>query len=316
MRKITIIAAMFIVALSSCKKDNNTSDESQVIEFVSESIATRVNTQGDEWTQGDQIGVYMIDEAASMVYSNYQYEALTGGESTTRFVPVDDDNALEYGEDKMAFRAYYPYNSETLTTADATGTEIDCSDQTKADFLWAENLEAYRGDLISLPFEHKMSRLELVITPMENISWLNGLEASIVGVLTTGECTNIENGEVVGLSGEDVELTFTTQEYVIDSQSDSGYSLSEVGDIIDMVSATVIFFPQQLTNAATITLTLDDRVFSLSLPAAEEFLSGKQHQYKVKLGNDYIEFAGGNTISEWGDTEYGSDLNGGYVSNN
>lgn len=312
MRKITIIAALAIVAMASCKKeDSSTVSQADAIEFVSESIATRVNSAGDEWTEGDLIGVYMVDDATSIEYANYQYEALTGGESTTRFTAVSETEALKYCEGSMEFYAYYPYNEMPLIGEESTGTEIDCSDQSKADFLWATT-GAYRGDVIALPFEHMMSRLELVITPLDNITDLGGLEASITGVLTKGECTDITTGEVVGTSGDDVELTFMAEEYVEDAEAESGYSLSESGSA-DMVSATVILFPQTLASSAAVSVTVGDRSFSINIPSGSEFTSGMQHRYYVAVGNDHIEFAGDNTIEEWGDEIVGSDdLHGEY----
>ncbi|MFI3319114.1 MAG: fimbrillin family protein [Rikenellaceae bacterium] len=306
--KRVIIATLALAALG-CQSDGggSLSGGSTQVEFTSATITTRVNAEGDEWVEGDGVGIYMSAAGASSFdadNSNVLYKANSGGESTTRFVPESDDEAILYlTSSNMDFAAYYPYS------ASLSGMlySIDSSVQDETlDFMWAEALDQVRGTAIALPFTHRMAKIELIITHRDNLPSLAGLAVSLTGSSTQGSF-DITTGELAGsLSASTTPISLATVSYVEDLAAEDGYTIT-TGDEVDRVVATAIIMPEALAGDATFTFSVDGRTFTKSLSGVE-FLAGKINSYNISLGYEIAYFDGGSTIKSWGAEVDGGEI--------
>ena len=112
--------AALALTLAACNNDNeNLNDGPVAAKFIADiTPATRVNSEGTEWTEGDRIGV------TGAGFTNVPYKREYG-----MFVP---DGTVIYFDDTEThtFHAYYPYQAEggtvtVSTAADKQGTGID-----------------------------------------------------------------------------------------------------------------------------------------------------------------------------------------------
>ena len=114
--------AALALTLAACNNDNeNLNDGPVAAKFTAdiyESVSTRVNQDGTDWTDGDCIGITGAD------FTNVPYKRENG-----QFVPEDKTIYFNDTETKT-FNAYYPYQSDggtvtVNTAADKQGPGID-----------------------------------------------------------------------------------------------------------------------------------------------------------------------------------------------
>ena len=114
--------AALALTLAACNNDNeNLNDGPVAAKFTAdiyESVSTRVNQDGTDWTDGDCIGI------TGAGFINIPYVRESG-----QFVPEDKTIYFNDTETKT-FNAYYPYQSDggtvtVSTAADKQGTGID-----------------------------------------------------------------------------------------------------------------------------------------------------------------------------------------------
>ena len=113
--------AALAISMAACTSDNENmnTDGPVAAKFIADiTPATRVNSEGTEWTEGDRIGV------TGAGFTNVPYKREYG-----MFVP---DGTVIYFDDTEThtFHAYYPYQAEggtvtVSTAADKQGTGID-----------------------------------------------------------------------------------------------------------------------------------------------------------------------------------------------
>lgn len=112
--------AALALTLAACNNDNeNLNDGPVAAQFIADiSPATRVNSEGTEWTDGDRIGV------TGAGFTNVPYKRENG-----KF--VTDGTTIYFNDTEThTFHAYYPYQAEggtvtVSTAADKQGTDID-----------------------------------------------------------------------------------------------------------------------------------------------------------------------------------------------
>lgn len=114
--------AALAVTLAACNKDNNetlNTNDPVAARFTAEiAPATRVNSEGTDWTDGDRIGV------TGAGFTNVPYKRENG-----KF--VTDGTTIYFNDtETKTFNAYYPYQAEggtvsVSTAADKQGTGID-----------------------------------------------------------------------------------------------------------------------------------------------------------------------------------------------
>ena len=114
--------AALALTLAACNNDNeNLNDGPVAAKFTAdiyESVSTRVNQDGTDWTDGDCIGI------TGAGFINIPYVRESG-----QFVP--EDKTIYFNDTEThTFNAYYPYQAEggtvsVSTAADKQGTGID-----------------------------------------------------------------------------------------------------------------------------------------------------------------------------------------------
>lgn len=112
--------AALALILAACNNDNaNLNDGPVAAKFIADiTPATRVNSEGTDWTDGDRIGV------TGAGFTNVPYVRENGKFVTDGTVIYFDDTETH------TFNAYYPYQAEggtvtVSTAADKQGTGID-----------------------------------------------------------------------------------------------------------------------------------------------------------------------------------------------
>lgn len=112
--------AALALTLAACNNDNeNLNDGPVAAKFIADiTPATRVNSEGTDWTDGDRIGV------TGAGFTNVPYKRENGKFVTDGTVIYFDDTETH------TFHAYYPYQAEggtvtVSTAADKQGTGID-----------------------------------------------------------------------------------------------------------------------------------------------------------------------------------------------
>ncbi len=114
--------AALALTLAACNNDNeNLNDGPVAAKFTAdiyESVSTRVNQDGTDWTDGDRIGI------TGAGFINIPYVRESG-----QFVP--EDKTIYFNDiETKTFNAYYPYQSDggtvsVSTAADKQGPGID-----------------------------------------------------------------------------------------------------------------------------------------------------------------------------------------------
>lgn len=112
--------AALALTLATCNNDNeNLNDGPVAAQFIADiTPATRVNSEGTDWTDGDRIGV------TGAGFTNVPYKRENG-----KF--VTDGTTIYFNDTEThTFNAYYPYQAEggtvsVSTAADKQGTGID-----------------------------------------------------------------------------------------------------------------------------------------------------------------------------------------------
>lgn len=194
-----ITAAIFAVGLLSCQSDDMTD------EYIPEFTTHATRMDGENWEEGDKIGISMTGEAADK--SNYSYTVTPEGE----IMAVGEQLRYPYDGTTVDFSAYYPYSQ-------AEGSEI--SIEAGTDLLFSNNAKSKKaGDTsVELIFTHMMSKVEVSIQKDENIdkpvrmsivTRKNARMNIITGALTVGEeKTTVSFDKLTHIfPGYDAELT-------------------------------------------------------------------------------------------------------------
>jgi len=169
---------LLLLVVASCSNDDPQPDSSGTVRFTSR-IATLNDVQNraanDQWTSGDQIGIYMkaagealADASTLEDAANRAYKAA----STTadaEFQPTGDDQIIYYPMDetkKVDFIAYYPYANTGITNYTYSVDVATQFPQTAIDLLYSNNVTG-KGktdtDAAALAFDHKLSKVILNI---------------------------------------------------------------------------------------------------------------------------------------------------------
>ena len=112
--------AALALTLAACNNDNeNLNDGPVAAKFIADiTPATRVNSEGTDWTDGDRIGL------TGAGFTNVPYKRENG-----KF--VTDGTTIYFNDTEThTFHAYYPYQAEggtvtVSTAADKQGADID-----------------------------------------------------------------------------------------------------------------------------------------------------------------------------------------------
>ena len=264
--------AALALTLAACNNDNeNLNDGPVAAQFIADiTPATRVNSEGTNWTEGDHIGI------TGAGFTNVPYKRENG-----KFVT---DGATIYFDDTetKTFNAYYPYQAEggtvtVSTAADKQGTGID--------FLFASgatgnthNPEVSFTDKTAEggadnSFHHRMSLIKFIFKTGEGITF-SGMEPASYT-----------------LGGLKHEGTFDTATGTTAVTATSNTPITmQLGGAI---TSQVIILPQGVTSSLDFKVSFNGLDYTTTLPnpskpEANQFSAGYAYTYNITLNNKGI----------------------------
>lgn len=264
--------AALALTLAACNNDNeNLNDGPVAAQFIADiSPATRVNSEGTEWTDGDRIGV------TGAGFTNVPYKRESG-----QF--VTDGTTIYFNDTEThTFHAYYPYQAEggtvtVSTAADKQGTGID--------FLFASgatgdthNPEVSFTDKTKdggpdNSFHHCMSLIKFTFKPGDGLIFN---ETEPAGYTLYG----------LKLEGTFDTATGTT---AVTAASESPITMQLGG----ATTSQVIILPQGVTTSLDLTVSFNGLDYTATLPNpskpdANQFSAGYAYTYNITLSNNGI----------------------------
>lgn len=264
--------AALALTLAACNNDNeNLNDGPVAAKFIADiTPATRVNSEGTDWTEGDRIGV------TGAGFINIPYVRESG-----QFVPEDKTIYFNDTETKT-FNAYYPYQSDggtvsVSTAADKQGSGID--------FLFASgatgdthNPEVSFTDKTAEggadnSFHHRMSLIKFTFKAGDGIIF-NGMEPA--------------DYTLDGLKHEGTFDTATGTTAVTEA-AESPITMQLGG----ATTSQVIILPQVVNSSLELKVSFNGLDYTTTLPnpskpEANLFSAGYAYTYNITLNNKGI----------------------------
>lgn len=264
--------AALALTLAACNNDNeNLNDGPVAAKFTADiTPATRVNSEGTEWTEGDRIGI------TGAGFTNVPYKREYG-----MFVP---DGTVIYFDDTEThtFHAYYPYQAEggtvtVSTAADKQGTGIDflfasgaTGDTHNPEVSFTDKTDKGGPDN---SFQHCMSLIKFTFKAGDGIIF-NGMEPASYT-----------------LGGLKIEGTFDTATgtTAVTAAANSPINMQLNG----ATASQVIILPQGVTTSLDLTVSFNGLDYTTTLPnpskpEANQFSAGYAYTYNITLNNKGI----------------------------
>ena len=264
--------AALALTLAACNNDNeNLNDGPVAAKFIADiTPATRVNSEGTDWTDGDRIGV------TGAGFTNVPYKRENG-----KFVT---DGTTIYFDDTEThtFHAYYPYQAEggtvtVSTAADKQGTGIDflfasgaTGDTHNPEVSFTDKTEDGGPDN---SFHHCMSLIKFTFK--------------------AGDGLRFSETEPAGytLDGLKLEGTFDTATgtTAVTAAVESPITMQLGG----ATTSQVIILPQEVTTSLDLTVSFNGLDYTTTLPnpskpEANQFSAGYAYTYNITLSNKGI----------------------------
>lgn len=271
--------AALALTLAACNNDNeNLNDGPVAAKFTAdiyESVSTRVNQDGTDWTDGDCIGI------TGAGFINIPYVRESG-----QFVPEDKTIYFNDTETKT-FNAYYPYQSDggtvtVNTAADKQGPGID--------FLFASGAKgSTRSPEVSFTgdhaFHHCMSLIKFTFKAGDGLSFNETEPAGYT------------------LEGLKHEGTFDTATgtTAVTAAANSPITMQLGG----ATASQVIILPQGVTIPLDLSVSYNGQNYKATLklpetPTDNFYAAGYAYTYNITLNNKDIEVSEP-TITPWKD---------------
>ena len=276
-----LVATMMGVSFSACSNDAEEvlAQESE-IRLTSEITPSRVasNLQSDQIVEGQQIGV-TITGFHDVTYSNKPWTADgNGGLSTTE--------KIYWKNSDITITAYHPYDATWNGTFNVNTDQSEDDDYLNSDLLWAKTTasSANRNETITLPFDHKLAKINVTLQKEYDSDDLTGAIISICNTKTSATL-DTSNG------------TTTATGYVEEIIAGTG------------TSASAIVVPQNIAEGKKfIKVSLGGKIFYYTLPAEQVLVSGKSYNYTLTVKATALALNTSSTLEDWGE---GSEVNDG-----
>lgn len=257
--------AALALTLAACNNDSeNLNDGPVAAQFIADiTPATRVNSEGTDWTDGDRIGI------TGAGFINIPYVRENG-----QFVP--EDKTIYFNDtETQTFHAYYPYQSDggtvsVNTAADKQGSGID--------FLFASGATGNtHNPTVSFTddhaFKHRMSLIKFTFKPGDGLIF-NGMEPA--------------DYTLDGLKHEGTFDTATGTTAVTEA-AESPITMQLGG----ATTSQVIILPQGVTTSLDLTVSFNGLDYTTTLPnpskpEANQFSAGYAYTYNITLSNKGI----------------------------
>ena len=264
--------AALALTLAACNNDNeNLNDGPVAAKFIADiTPATRVNSEGTDWTDGDRIGL------TGAGFTNVPYKRENG-----KF--VTDGTTIYFNDTEThTFNAYYPYQAEggtvtVNTAADKQGPGID--------FLFASGAKgSTRSPEVSFTdktdkggadnsFHHRMSLIKFTFKAGDGIIF-NGMEPA-----------------GYTLDGLKHEGTFDTATgtTAVTAAAESPITMQLGG----ATTSQVIILPQEVNSSLELKVSFNGLDYTTTLPnpskpEANQFSAGYAYTYNITLNNKGI----------------------------
>lgn len=264
--------AALALTLAACNNDNeNLNDGPVAAKFIADiTPATRVNSEGTDWTEGDRIGV------TGAGFINIPYVRESG-----QFVP--EDKTIYFNDiETKTFNAYYPYQAEggtvtVSTAADKQGPGID--------FLFASGATGdTHNPTVSFTdktdkggednsFHHRMSLIKFTFKAGDGLIFNETEPADYT------------------LDGLKHEGTFDTATgtTAVTAAAESPITMQLGG----ATTSQVIILPQGVTTSLELTVSFNGLDYTTTLPnpskpEANQFSAGYAYTYNITLNNKGI----------------------------
>lgn len=266
--------AALALTLAACNNDNeNLNDGPVAAKFTAdiyESVSTRVNQDGTDWTDGDCIGI------TGAGFINIPYVRESG-----QFVPEDKTIYFNDTETKT-FNAYYPYQSDggtvtVNTAADKQGPGIDflfasgaTGDTHNPEVSFTDKTDKGGPDN---SFQHCMSLIKFTFKAGDGIIF-NGMEPA--------------DYTLDGLKHEGTFDTATGTTAVTEA-AESPITMQLGG----ATTSQVIILPQEVNSSLELKVSFNGQSYTTTLPnpskpEANQFSAGYAYTYNITLSNKGI----------------------------
>lgn len=257
--------AALALALAACTNDNeNLNDGPVAAKFIADiTPATRVNSEGTDWTDGDRIGV------TGAGFINIPYVRESG-----QFVP--EDKTIYFNDiETKTFNAYYPYQAEggtvsVSTAADKQGPGIDFLFASGATGNTHNPTVSFTGDHA---FHHCMSLIKFTFKAGDGLIF-DGMEPA-----------------GYTLEGLKHEGTFDTATgtTAVTAAAESPINMQLGG----ATTSQVIILPQEVTSSLNLKVSFHGLNYTTTLPnpskpEANQFSAGYAYTYNITLSNNGI----------------------------
>ena len=261
--------AALALTLAACNNDNeNLNDGPVAAKFIADiTPATRVNSEGTDWTDGDCIGV------TGAGFTNVPYKRENGKFVTDGTVIYFDDTETH------TFHAYYPYQAEggtvtVSTAADKQGTGIDflfasgaTGDTHNPEVSFTDKTDKGGPDN---SFQHCMSLIKFTFKAGDGIIF-NGMEPA--------------DYTLDGLKHEGTFDTATGTTAVTESPIPM-----QLGGA---TTSQVIILPQEVNSSLELKVSFNGLDYTTTLPnpskpEANQFSAGYAYTYNITLNNNGI----------------------------
>ena len=264
--------AALALTLAACNNEILNNDGPVAAKFIADiTPATRVNSEGTDWTDGDRIGV------TGAGFTNVPYKRENGKFVTDGTTIYFDDTETK------TFNAYYPYQSDggtvtVNTAADKQGPGID--------FLFASGAKgSTRSPEVSFTdktdkggednsFHHRMSLIKFTFKPGDGLIFNETEPAGYT------------------LEGLKHEGTFDTATgtTAVTAASESPITMQLGG----ATTSQVIILPQEVTSSLNLKVSFNGQSYNAQLklpatPTANFYTAGYAYTYNVTLNNKGVE---------------------------
>lgn len=268
---IPILGIVLSGVLVSCNKDKADTETTSVLSIGRAEVLTR--SSKDVFVQGDQIGIFVFDEA-NLKYNDCECSWNNKATLETEWILEND---IYLGSKSGSVLAYYPYY-KSITSPN----QIPVESGTQTDYLFSrEVIVNDENPVVALQMQHALSLVKFIIKK-DNY---NG-EGKITGISMQG----------INLEGT---LNITTGDIVVNKRGNEAYK----GDFTlsdSPLAIGIIALPQAVTST-TVLLSLDGERYGYKLPEGI-WEKGKETTYT--LGINPIEKKlfqiGSSTIDSWG----------------
>jgi len=285
---ISLLTLGIAVLLAACSNDDDMGGPEGnpvAVEFGSGNIATlrSTTTTGGEthWTQGDQIGIYMMPESGGITTAtadNIAYQAQTGNSTQSAFTPVSTSETLYYPQDgsKVDFIAYHPYK----TPLTGHTYNIDVSNQSAPaaiDVLYSNNAAGYdkTSGTVDLRFAHALAKLTVNVTAGTGAPGLAGLAITLGGQYKSGNLSLSDGSTFTALQTGDIAMREVT--------AGAAYE--------------AILIPQGAVTGSKALFTVGSNTYEWDISAIN-FQPGMKYTYTVTVDKTGITVAAGD-ITGW-----------------